>query len=59
MQKTHQAENKKSILVVDDDLSTCQTYEYFFDSAMRLALLKLFHRREKLPDHQKTFRYLD
>jgi DNA-binding NtrC family response regulator len=32
MQKTHSAENKKSILVVDDDLSICQVYEYFFGS---------------------------
>lgn len=32
MQKTHSAENKKSIWVVDDDLSTCEVYEYFFDS---------------------------
>jgi DNA-binding NtrC family response regulator len=32
MRKTHPAQNKKSILVVDDDLSTCQVYEYFFYS---------------------------
>lgn len=32
MQKTHSAENKKSILVVDDDLSTCEVYKYFFGS---------------------------
>lgn len=32
MRKTHTAKNKKSILVVDDDLSICQVYEYFFES---------------------------
>ena len=32
MQKTHSAENKKSILAVDDDLSICQVYEHFFGS---------------------------
>ena len=33
MRKTHPAKNIKSILVVDDDLSICQVYEYFFESA--------------------------
>jgi DNA-binding NtrC family response regulator len=33
MRKTHPAKNKKAILVVDDDLSICQVYEYFFESA--------------------------
>ena len=32
MRKNHPAKNKQSVLVVDDDLSTCQAYEYFFDS---------------------------
>ena len=33
MRKTHPAKNIKSILVVDDDLSICQVYKYFFESA--------------------------
>jgi DNA-binding NtrC family response regulator len=32
MRKNHPAKNKQSILVVDDDLSTCEVYKYLFDS---------------------------